>query len=157
MSLTATSPVLRARILDLPAEIAYRWRRRKFHASKKCCPLCSDELATQANELIIRGFYAASVTATRLRIELILGEFYQRVVTRMPDGERRPERRTVRFILRRMVVAGEITPLMRRRIQRLYTRASSVVHGSETPTRAFARLIQQEADAVIARMKGGVA
>jgi hypothetical protein len=90
-------------------------------------------------------------------MELVLGEFYDRVVTRLPDGERKPERRTMRFILRRMVVAGEITPLLRKRIQRLYSRASVVVHGAETPTRAFARLIQQESDAIIAKLKGGVA
>ena len=56
--------------------------------------------------LIRQGFYQPAIAATRLRIEMIVVDYYRKAVAKIPDGVLRSDVRSVSIILLRMHAAG---------------------------------------------------
>ena len=108
--------------------------------------------------MIRQGFYQPAICATRLRIELIVVDYYRKAVSRLPQGLIPADLRSVSMILLRMHAAGEITLKLRKRVDSFYSRTSKVVHGQVTCTRLLARDFANEAEAIaVAIRKGGAA
>lgn len=146
-----------SRLFAVPEAVANSWNRRK-HRRQLNCPLCSTELHKQINLMIRQGFYQPAIAACRLRIELIAVDYYRKAVYRLPDGMIKPDLRSVDLILLQLQAAGEITLRTRRRTNAFYARASRVVHGGAECTRALARQMANEAEAIaVAIRKGGAA
>jgi hypothetical protein len=153
----ATALAPHSRLFSWTESIANSWNRSK-HRRQHHCPLCSIELHRNVDLLIRQGFYQPAIAATRLRIELIVVDYYRKAVTKTPDGVMRSDVRSVSIILLRMHAAGEISLTLRQRIDRFYKRASQVVHGQVECTRLLAREFANEAETIIAAIrKGGAA
>ncbi|MBA4106490.1 MAG: hypothetical protein C0485_12095 [Pirellula sp.] len=150
---TIARPV--ARLFSIPETISNKLHRRK-HLSQLPCPLCNTDLHRSIDLMIRQGFYQPAIAATRLRIELIVVDYYRKAVAKLPQGVIPADLRGVPMILLRMHAAGEITLKLRRRIDHFYSRSSRVVHGHVECTRLLARDFANEAEAIaVAIQKGG--
>lgn len=151
---TFAVPISR-RLFALPEAVANSWNRRKSRRNENC-PLCSTELHKDIGRMIRAGFYQPAVAASRLRVELIVVDYYRKAVCRLPDGVIPVGIRSVSLILLHMQRAGEISLRLRRRIESFYSRASTAVHGNVECTRLLARDMEAEAEAIaVAIRKGG--
>ena len=152
---TVVAPL--SRLLGWSEAIANTWSRRK-HRREAHCPLCSTDLHRDIQGLIRQGFYQPAVAACRLRIELIVADYYRKAVSRLPDGTIKADARSVHYILLHLHAAGEINHRLRNRTDVFYKRSSKAVHGDFVCNRTIARQMANEAEAiVVAIRKGGAA
>lgn len=104
---------------------AWQWNRTRTVCDK--CAVCSDELEASTKQLLSQGHYRAAVFTARLQLELLIWEV---------GGDRACNNCTIDqvvFLAREGVITGD----ERNRLNRLYSRASKVVHGRAcTPARA---------------------